>query len=228
MHENADNHLRKLFYTLAATNYTSTFDAPFSITANSSSGGSDASVISALEALDVYAQLDFVPRRDLVNGTAPPSDWHYGPNAPATNATTPFFIAKGRGPQYINGASGYWQVVSPFITPTQSAGNFTQGTITLSKTFSNATAAPIHTLTTHTALEVIEGALTVSMEGQVLQLTTGDVAFVPSGTPFSYWSTIAYTNVLYIGGGSDTLDQQLIKAGQAWSYPLFPSGTTLP
>lgn len=114
------------------------------------------------------------------------------------------------------------------ITPLQSEGNFTQGTITLSKQFANATAAPFHTLTVHTALEVIEGVLTVVLEGEILQLTTGDVAFVPAGTPFSYWSTIAYTNVLYIGGGSDTLDQQLIKAGQAWDYPLFPSGTTLP
>lgn len=163
-----------------------------------------------------------------MNGTAPPSAWHSGSNSLATNATTPFYVAKGRGPQYINSESGYWQIVSPFITPVQSAGNFTQGTITLSQQFANATLAPTHSLPVHTALEVLEGVLTVSLEGQVLQLTTGDVVFVPSGTSFSYWSTVAYTSFLYIGGGSDTLDQQLIKAGQTWEYPIFPTTSALP
>lgn len=176
----------------------------------------------------MYAQLDFTPRRDIVNGSAPSSEWHSGSNSLAENSTTPFYVAKGRGPQYINSASGYWQIVSPFITETQSEGNFTQGTITLSKRFPNATATPPHNLNVHTAFEIIEGVLSVNVAGETVRLYTGDIVFVPAGTEFTYWSEVAYTQILYVGGGKETLDKALIEAGEKWEYPMFPVGTTLP
>lgn len=77
-------------------------------------------------------------------------------------------------------------------------------------------------------MEVVDGLLTVEMQGQVLQLSVGDVAFVPAGTPFRYWSEVAYTQFLYVGGGKETLDQALIEAGEKWEYPVFPVGSKLP
>ena len=65
--------------------------------------------------------------------------------------------------------------------------------------------------------------LIVEMEGETLSLVIGDVAFVPGGTEFKYYSNAAFTKFLYVAAGTNTLDQRLIASAKPWSYPVFPT-----
>lgn len=214
-----------LFFFLADSNYTSATDSPFVPAANnvSAGSGSSGSIISALESFDVYAQLEYNPRRDLVNGTAPASNWHTGTNTPANVSGTPFFVAKDFGPKYLANGS-FYQIVQPFVTSVQSAdSNFTEGTITMSRLLTDSSKLPALTLDDHTAFEVLEGAITLSMANETVTLIGGDVAFIPGGTKFKYWSEVAFTKFLYVGAGTNTLDAQLIKKAVSWNYAVFPT-----
>jgi len=217
----------KLFFFLADSNYSSPLDTPFvPLASNDSAGsGSSASVISALKDYDVYAQLAFEPRRDLVNGSAPASGWHTEASVAVNDSQTPFFVAKDYGTKYLNNGS-FYQLVQPFVQPTQAGdANFTEGTVTISRLSSpkKQAALPNITLPDHMALEVLEGAIMLEMTGQTIQLIGGDVAFIPEGTPFRYWSQVAFTKFLYIGAGRDTLDQRLIRNATSWDYAVFPT-----
>ncbi|KAK5134702.1 hypothetical protein LTR08_006217 [Meristemomyces frigidus] len=213
-----------LFTVLAQSNYTSVLEAPFTAGPVAATAGGDASIITTLEKYDVYAELEYSPRTDMVNGSAPSTAaWHNAPNTLATDAATPFFVAKDYGPRYLNNATGQYQIIEPLLTPTQTDGNFTMGNIILSRTFARKTPA-VYTLPhSHTALEVVDGQLTLKMEKETVELEIGDVAFVPAGTAFSYWSQVAYTKILYIGNGTQTLDQQLLGNAASWDYAVFPS-----
>lgn len=179
-------------------------------------------MISALESFDVYAQLDFSPRRDLINGTAPSnSTWHTGKNSVPSNSKTPFFVAKNQGPMYLNSQSSY-QIIAPFITPIQGANKFTEGTITISRQASNITV-PTRRFENHTAFEILEGALQVNLMNETVQLLQGDVVFVPGNTTFEYWSEVAFTKFLYVCAGERGLDVELIKEAKVWEYPTWPA-----
>ncbi|CAI7663997.1 unnamed protein product [Penicillium viridicatum] len=212
-----------LFYALG-TNFTSSTNTPYVPAASnaSTSGGSDPSTISALQKFDVYSQLDFAPRRDLINGTAPSgTEWHAGSNSLGAPAT-PYFIANGYGPKYLNSRHGY-QIVQPLVTPTQAQDvNFTQSTITMSRLQSNITA-PVHSQSGSSAFQVVEGILKIKIGNYpTATLTTGDVAFIPGNVSYSYRSDIFFTKVLYVSRGNDGLDQKLIKGGKHWAFPTFP------
>lgn len=213
-----------MFYTLG-TNFTSSTNTPYIPAASSSdstSGGSDASTISALQQFDVYSRLDFVPRRDLINGTAPSgTEWHTGSNSLGAPAT-PYFIANGYGPKYLNSRYGY-QIVQPLVTPTQAQDvNFTQSTITISRLQSNITA-PVYSQSGSSAFQVVEGILKIKIgDYPTAMLTTGDVAFIPGNVSYRYRSDVFFTKVLYVSRGIDGLDQKLIKGGKHWDFPTFP------
>ncbi|KAJ5592308.1 hypothetical protein N7537_009212 [Penicillium hordei] len=212
-----------LFYALG-TNFTSSTNTPYVPAAinASTSGGSDPSTISALQQFDVYAQLDFAPRRDLINGTAPSgTDWHTGSNSLGAPAT-PYFIANGYGSKYLNSRYGY-QIVQPLVTPTQAQDlNFTQSTITISRLQSNITV-PVYRQSGSSAFQVIEGILKIKIgDYPTAILTSGDVAFIPGNVSYSYWSDVFFTKVLYVSRGIDGLDQKLIKGGKHWDFVTFP------
>ncbi|KAB8295895.1 hypothetical protein EYC80_008716 [Monilinia laxa] len=214
-----------LFYALADSNWTSASSVtqtPYDplIVVNGSSSP-PASVLSALESFDVYAQFDFTPRRDAVNGTAPANTtWHNGPNALGAQGS-PYYIAKDFGPKYINDAAGY-QIIQPFVTPVQSGGDFSLSTITLDRKLSNVTI-PTSQLANHAAFEILEGLVTVEIQDETLSLVQGDVVFIPGNTPFKYYSTVNFAKFLFIGAGSEALDTQLIANGTSWSFPVFPT-----
>lgn len=175
-----------------------------------------------LRTFDVYAQLDFDARRDIVNGTAPVDDstWHTGSNELGSPGE-PYFVANGYGPKYLSSAHGY-QVIQPLVTPTQAQDtNYTMSTISLSRqTMSNA---PSYTLKGAAAFEVLEGVLSIQIgEYPVATLNMGDVAFIPAGTQFTYYSTVAFTKVLYVSSGTGGVDSQLIAGGKSWDYVTFP------
>lgn len=213
-----------MFYALGS-NFSSSTNTPYVPSSSnvSAAGGGDASTISSLEEFDVYAQLDFNPRRDLVNGTAPSgTTWHTKPNSLGAPAT-PYFVANGYGPKYLNAENGY-KIVQPLVTPNQAQGvNFTMSTITMSKQQSN-TMAPAYSLPGSCAFEVVEGKLNVKMgDYPVAMLTSGDVAFIPGNVPFTYWSDAYFTKALYVSSGNDGVDQKLIWSGKPWSYVTFPT-----
>lgn len=195
----------------------------------SSTSGPDPGAISQLQKFDVYAELDYVPRGDLVNGSAPPSDWHSGPNALASNSDTPFFVARNHGPAYLNEQAGFYQVVQPLITPVQAGNfNFTISSITMSAPSDSKMLPADTTVQAASAFLVEEGALVVQVNGFLpALLTTGDTLFVPAGTGFSYSSAAAFTKTLYVSGGGvnsgEGLDTKLIKEGKPWDFPVFPT-----
>ncbi|KAF2635864.1 RmlC-like cupin [Massarina eburnea CBS 473.64] len=216
-----------LFYFLASANYSSTTDAPFP-QGNFSSPGGDAETISKLTQFDVYAQLAFSP--DFAfdnNGTTDTSSertWHNGPNALAADSETPFFVGKSYGPKYLaTTASNTYLIVEPFITAKQSAGNFSEGTITLQQ--QSAGSADKYSLPGHTALEVVDGMVGVNVGGfnETVMLAIGDVVFVPANTTFSFWGEAAYSKVLAIGQGKDTLQSKLIEGGKTWGSAIWPN-----
>jgi hypothetical protein len=130
-------------------------------TNSSSTTGPGASTISALQKYDVYAKLDFKPRRDLVNGTAPvgDSDWHTGANDLGTPGQ-PYFIANGYEPKYLNSQHGY-QIVQPLVSPKQAQDtNYTLSTLTISRqTRDNPRQCD---LAGAAAFEVLEGMLSIN------------------------------------------------------------------
>ena len=213
-----------LFFFLADSNYTSSTDTPFVPAANNNSAGSGSSgdILSTLESFDVYSQLEYNPRRDLVNGSAPGSNWHTSANTLGNDTKTPFYVAKDFGPKYLH-KGAFYQIVQPFVTAAQSGDvEFTEGTITISRPLTNS-SIPSTRLADHTAFEVLEGALKLNLQGETVTLIGGDVAFIPGNTTFTYWSEVAFTKFLYVGAGKNTLDVKLAQKSVPWNYAVFPT-----
>jgi quercetin dioxygenase-like cupin family protein len=214
-----------LFYFLANANYSSSTNSPFP-QGNFSSPGGDSSLIQTLEGFDVYAKLTFSPPTNWGANGATDEDaiWHDGENALGKDSQTPFFVAKGYGPKYLAGdRSSSYAIVEPFITSQQSDGNFTEGTITLSKPATGS--KPItYSLPGHHALEVVDGLVNVEISGYegTTSLSVGDVAFVPANTTFSFWGESAYSKVLYVGAGKDTIDARLKENAVEWDSVTWP------
>ncbi|KAJ0415433.1 RmlC-like cupin domain-containing protein [Aspergillus carlsbadensis] len=162
-----------------------------------SAAGPDADKISSLEAYDVYAQLDFEARTDLVDGAAPSgTGWHTGYND-LGEPSEPYFIANGWGPKYLNSAHGCYQIVAPLATGVQTGEtHFTMATVSISAVPDNGSgngngsvnvSVPVWEFDGATAFQVLEGRFAVTIAGhEEAELTTGDVVFIPSGTSFRY------------------------------------------
>ncbi|KAA8642598.1 hypothetical protein EYZ11_011910 [Aspergillus tanneri] len=181
-----------------------------------------------LVSLDLYAvpETEYIPRRDFVNGTAGDGEtkqaWHDGPNTLPNDPTTPYFIAKDYGPKYLNTDIGY-KVIQPLTTAAQTEGNFTMGTIIMSPKLANETVSRVE-LPHHFALQMEEGQLSFQVQGYPrVHLLHGDVAFVPAGTPFTYYATVPYTKFMYMNAGGKGLDYQLLSRSVSWEFPAYPT-----
>jgi quercetin dioxygenase-like cupin family protein len=218
-----------LFIAIASETYESAIGSEF-VPAASVETGLDASLISALEYFDVYAQTDYVPRRDFVNGSAGgDSNWHNGSNTLAADETTPNFIAKNYGPRYLNADDGVYRVISPLATGNQTTDNFTMGTVTMSLLMSNQTATKV-SFNQPVAFQLEEGALVVEVDGyDAVTLIQGDVVFVPAATEFVYYAVTGFTKFMYVSGGGDGFDYQLLQRAVSWDYATYPvySGFTI-
>lgn len=74
------------------------------------------------------------------------------------------------------------------------------------------------------AFEVLEGSILVKIGAYpVARLETGDVAFIPKGVKYQYWTQRAYAKVLYVSSGTQGVDSRLIAGGRDWGYPTFPT-----
>ncbi|KAI0469880.1 quercetin 2,3-dioxygenase anaerobically complexed with the substrate kaempferol [Xylariaceae sp. FL0804] len=214
-----------LFYAIGEnfTSGTNTAYVPKKINGTSSV---DPSLISSLEAFDVYAQLDFVPTRDLVNGSSPSdgsSVWHTGANALGA-AGEPYFVANGYGPKYLNAQHGYYQIVQPLVTPEQAQDlAYSLSTISINTAAANATV-PTYRLDGAAAFEVLEGRLSIQIgQYETAELISGDVAFIPPQVAFRYWSEVALTKTLFVGAGNSSVDTRLIEGGRSWDWVVFPT-----
>lgn len=215
-----------LFIALASDDFVSDVGSQFVPSAISDNAGSDASLISALEAFDVYAQLTFDPRRDIVNGSAGgAANWHNGTNELAADEVTPNFIAKNWGPKYLNTDDGVYRLLSPLATGDTTASNFAMGNLVISRLLSNQTATTV-SYTQPLAFQLEEGQLVVEVDGyDSISLIQGDVIFVPAETSFSYYATAMYTKLLYVSGGGDGFDYQLMSRAESWDYATYPTNS---
>ncbi|KAE9177343.1 hypothetical protein PF002_g28363 [Phytophthora fragariae] len=211
----------ELFVALRDSYYNSSTYANFEPSRTNSSTGTNADTISSLEEYDVYAQLTWETRHDAVNGTAGSGHWHNGSNELADDGQTPFFVAKNYAQKYLNYENGY-KLLAPVQKGPQSGGNFTMGTITMSAKTSNETVDTI-TPKQPLAFQLEEGQLSVEVDGESAQLIQGDVLFVPANTTFSYYATVPVTKFLYVGGGADGFDQDLLQNSVEWEYAVYPT-----
>ncbi|KAG7382109.1 hypothetical protein PHYBOEH_010617 [Phytophthora boehmeriae] len=210
-----------LFVALRDSYYNSSTLANFVPSSSNSSSGPNAEVISALEEYDVYAQLTWETRSDTVNGTAGTGNWHNGANDLADDGHTPFFVAKNRAQKYLNYENGY-KLLAPVQKGPQSGGNFTMGTLTMSAKASNETVNSI-TPKQPLAFQIEEGQLAVEVENESALLLQGDVLFVPGNTTFSYHATVPVTKFLYVSGGADGFDYDLLQSSVEWDYAAYPT-----
>jgi quercetin dioxygenase-like cupin family protein len=173
---------------------------------------------------DVYPQLDFVPRQDVVNGRAGPGNWYDGANTLPSNMSAPIWVAKNYGPKFLNSENGRYQIINPLVTGQQTNNTFSQGTITLSP-FTNGSMgkAPVIMSSVATALTVEEGQLEVTVQGyDPVELINGDLVFVPARTSFSYAAKAEFTKFMYVTGGGQGLDYQLMVKAEAWDSAFYP------
>jgi quercetin dioxygenase-like cupin family protein len=211
----------QLFIDIADGTYPSDIGSPF-IPANLSiAAASSDAFISALTAYDVYAELTFAERADAVDGFAGTGNWRNGSNELGADSTTPNFIAKNYGPKYLNSEGGVYKIIAPLAQETQSAGNFSMGTISMSPLLSNMTAETV-SFDVHTAFQMEEGQLVVEIGGETASLIQGDVVFVPAGTEFTYYAAVSFTKFLYVTSGSTGIDTQLLQNSVEWEYASYP------
>lgn len=178
--------------------------------------------ISELAKWDVYPQLDFVPRRDVVNGKAGPGNWHDGVNELPRDMSAPIWVARNYGPKWLTEAGGRYQIVTPFVTGQQTNGTFSQGTITLSP--GPVAKGPVVVRSeVATAFMMEEGQLEVTVDGyDPVSLINGDVVFVPGNKSFSYVATAEFTKFMYVTGGGKGLDYELMAGARPWNSALYP------
>ena len=157
---------------------------------------------------------------DFTNGTTNASaPWHSGPNPLPDNPIHPYYVASNYGPKYLQPELG--QVIAPIVTTEQSGGNMTLSTVVMRAKLSNETIA-FHTFDVPHMMVVLEGQLSIQMIGQTAQPIQGDIAFIPAGTAFQYWSDVAFTKIL-LGAAGKGLGDALIQEGEPWKYAVFPS-----
>ena len=170
-----------------------------------------------------FLAVNYTLKNDLQNGTTNDSvPWHDGSNTLPDSAVQPYFIANSWGKKYLQWRLG--QVVAPIMTPTQSGSSnnsMSISTVVMRRRLANEIIAS-RVFPRPQVFVVLEGQLIMEMLGQTVNMSTGDVAFVPAGTAFRYWSEVAFTK-FYLGSSGPALGAKLVEEGEEWEYAVFPS-----
>jgi hypothetical protein len=222
---------RRMFYQLGKNISYDTFspyDPSLSGTGSMPNGGGLSGLPGGISArqtggFDLIPNPSFVPRRDIVNGSGPAnSGWHTAANSLPSDPTLPFYIARDLGPKYLY-KDGPYQIIHSLSTARQSGNNvFTLSFIVMAAKPANTTV-PLQKFTGHAGFRVEEGLMTLEVEGYApAQLSWGDVAFIPGGTSYRYYSTVPYTKVLHFAAEANGLDSTLIAKSTAWNSPVWP------
>ena len=172
-------------------------------------------------AYDVFPIFNDQFSYNFTNGTTNASQpWHNRNNSAPANSAEPYFLANNWSPKYLHRATG--QVIQPRVDAAQSAGNFSLSTIVMRRKLANETTAE-HVFDVPQFFQVLEGVLMMRMVCQTVAMSTGDVAFVPAGTRFQYWSEVAFTWVYFGASPSSGLSDALVEQAEPWGFAVFPS-----
>lgn len=203
------------FFAIAGDPYTST--APFN--------PDDHSQLNATKVLGLMPKYNIVPapankiNLDWVNGTTEDGldTWHVADQSLPSDSSKAYFVSSNRGPKYLVRDKG--TVIAQLASGQQTHEKLTVATITLRN---NGESTDVHQFDMDQAFQVTEGQLTLEIEDETVQLIFGDLAFIPKGTCFRYWSKVGFTKFINWSAGSGLADS-LIEDAEPWSHAVWPA-----
>jgi mannose-6-phosphate isomerase-like protein (cupin superfamily) len=185
----------------------------------------DQSQLNVTKVLGLMPQYNIVPEPynsinlDWTNGTTTDglATWHVANQTLPTDATKPYFISSNRGPKYLQRTQQ--KVIARLASANQTAGKLSMATIAMApcKKPSSAVSYDVHQ-----AFQVTEGQLHLEIYNQTVPMIFGDLAFIPKGTPFRYWSTVGFTKFITWAAGPEGLADHLIEGAEQWDYAVWP------
>lgn len=184
----------------------------------------DHSQLNVTKVLELFPKYGITPaphnsiNLDWTNGTTPDGldTWHVADQALPNDATTPYFISSNRGPKYFQRSSG--QIIDLLAFGKQTNNKLTVATVAM-KPGSQPAAVSFDA---HQAFQVTEGQLHLEINHETVTLIFGDLAFIPKGTSFSYWSTVGFTKFVTWSAGPGLADS-LIKGADQWNHAVWPA-----
>lgn len=203
------------FFAVAGNPYTST--APFN--------PEDHSQLNATKVLGLMPKYNIVPapankiNLDWVNGTTEDGldTWHLADQSLPSDPSTAYFISSNRGPKYLVREEG--TVVAQLASTQQTREKLTVATITLKP---SEYPTDFEQFELDQAFQVTEGQLTLEIEDETVQLIFGDLAFIPKGTCFKYWSKVGFTKFINWSAGFGLADS-LIQGAEPWNHAVWPA-----
>ncbi|VUC38020.1 unnamed protein product [Clonostachys rosea] len=168
-------------------------------------------------------QWEFDNNRALgfINGTTPDGsqNWHVSGASqflPGTNEA--YYIARNQGPKHLYKKLNY--VIQPLApgAETQKAG--TIATITMPKQEKPGEGMEF---SVNQVFQVIQGQLSISIDGTDYNLIDKDSVVIPADTPFRIWSGIQFTKFLATSGSENGLSSFLINDSNEWHSAIWPA-----
>ncbi len=203
------------FFSVAGAPYTSA--APFN--------PEDHSELDGRKVLDLMPKYNIVPAPNSpinmhwTNGTTEDGldTWHVAGQRFPVDSSKPYFISSNRGPKYLDRASG--QVVAQLASGNQTKDKLSVATIAMKPSDQPSGWLKFNV---DQAFQVTEGQLSLRIDGEVVQLIFGDVAFIPMETGFRYWSTVGFTKFIVWSAGPALADC-LLEKGERWEHAVWPA-----
>lgn len=202
------------FFAAAGEVYTST--APFN--------PDDHSQLNATKVLGLMPKYNIIPapankiNLDWVNGTTEDGldTWHVAEQSLPSDPSKPYFVSSNRGPKYLVRDAG--TVIAQLASGQQTREKLTVATITLK---SSGEPTDVHQFDLDQAFQVTEGQLMLEIGDETVQLIFGDLAFIPKGTCFKYWSKVGFTKFINWSAGFGLADS-LIEDAEPWGHAVWP------
>ena len=189
----------------------------------------DNSKLNVPKVLSLMPKFNIIPNPrlpinvDWTNGTTADGldTWHVANQTLPSSPGTAYFVSSNRGPKYLQRRSS--TITAALTTGKQTNNKLSVATVSIppSTRPRNSVSSPIHQ-----AFMITEGALQLEINGEVNQLIFGDVAFIPNGTQFRYWSTVGFTKFVVWAGGNGGLADALIQDSENWGFAVWPIDRT--
>lgn len=201
----------------AATGDPYTSSAPFN--------PDDHSQLNVTKVLGLMPKYNIIPaptnkiNLDWVNGTTEDGfdTWHVANQSLPSDPSKAYFISSNRGPKYLVRDTG--TVIAQLASAQQTVEKLTVATVTLRN---NGESNDVHVFDRDQAFQVTEGQLTLEIEDETVQLIFGDLAFIPRGTCFRYWSEVGFTKFINWSAGFGLADS-LIENSEPWQHAVWPA-----
>ncbi len=199
-------------------------------TANAPFIPGDKSQLNVPKVLGLMPKYNIVPapfnpiNMDWTNGTTADGQdtWHVADQTLPDDPTKAYFVSSNRGPKYLQRSSG--QVIAQLTSGKQTKDKLSVATISMRP--GRKPRRPL-SFDSNQALQVTEGQLHIEIDGEAADLIFGDLAFIPAGTDFRYWSTVGFTKFINWSAGSGKgLADTLIEKSEPWSHAVWPIGET--